>query len=233
MFGPVQPTQFDLYFSLFGIPVRVIPTFWLVGALFGFPLLQEGRGDLVLIWIACLFVSILVHEMGHALSAQAFGWPPQVFLYHFGGLAVFDPWRGYTMGRSIFISFAGPAAGFLLFGLVVAVELLLNQRGVVTNDYWSPLGQAFIQLKFINLYWGLVNLLPVLPLDGGRICEALCSHFIRRGNAADLTLKIGIGVGAVAAVFFFSQGRTYAGVLFALLAYQNFQAYQQRHSGYW
>ena len=67
MFGNVTPTPFDLNFSLFGIPVRIHPFFWLVAILTGWnPYLPK----LIVIWVACFFVSILVHEMGHALTAK-------------------------------------------------------------------------------------------------------------------------------------------------------------------
>ena len=228
MLGPVQPTPFDLYFSLAGIPVRVVPTFWLAGVLFGWPAVREERFDLLLVWIGCLFFSILVHEMGHALVAKAYGWAPQVFLYHFGGLAMFHPFHNYTMGRSIFVSFAGPGAGFILYGLVKGAAYAMQTSGTDPGPYGR---EAIFQLEWINLYWGLVNLLPVLPLDGGRICEELCRQYVRRGNPTELALKIGVGVGALAAVFFFSQDRTYPAILFALLALQNFQSLQAFSGG--
>ena len=88
MLGPVQPTEYDLQFSVFGIPVRVIPTFWLLAALLGWSLIQLGL-IYVLVWILVVFVSILAHELGHALTAARLGYPPRIFLYHFGGVAMF------------------------------------------------------------------------------------------------------------------------------------------------
>ena len=195
------PTRFDLKFFLFGIPVRVHPAFWIVGLLLGY---QKGDLRLTFIWLVVLFVSILVHEMGHALTARKFGWPPNILLYHFGGLAMFQPTFGWSRKRSILISLAGPGAGFLLYGLTLGVEeylssaardgqewaarLLINEvsiNGTSINEVglseidlsevnrqdisvrYSGVKFAITQLKWINLWWGVFNLLPVFPLDGG------------------------------------------------------------------
>lgn len=235
MLGQVQPTPYDLYFPFFGIPVRVTPWFWLAGVLTGYPLLQIRRFDYLLIWISCLFVSILIHELGHALAGKLFGWPSDVMLYHFGGVARFFHQDGYTTGRSVAVSFAGPWAGFLLYGIVLAVEYILVQGNHLPR--WRvgetmPLPQfAIMQLKYINLYWGLVNLLPVLPLDGGRISEALFEQY-RPRDGVTWCLRIGAAVGGLAAAFFFVMDNRFAGILFALLAIDNFQRLEQ-HRGGW
>ena len=116
MLGNVAPTEFDLRFSMFGIPVRVHPLFWAVSAFMGW---NPNDIKMTLIWIACVFVSILVHELGHALTARYFGWPPEIVLYHFGGLAMFQPYSGMTTKRSIIVSAAGPFAGFAFLGAVM------------------------------------------------------------------------------------------------------------------
>jgi len=235
MFGSVGPTPYDLAFPVGSIPVRVNPSFWIIAVVFNLSLLDAGRVDLLLIWVACLFVSILVHELGHAFLANAFGWPPQVFLYHFGGLAVYSPDRGHTTGRSILISFAGPAAGFLLYGILMATLFALRQRGVVIAD--DRLRFAILQLQWINLWWGLVNLLPVLPLDGGRIVEAVCERYSFR-SGREMALKISVGVaGAVAVAFLVLREQIgmsmYPVILFGFLCFQNLQELQARGGRGW
>ncbi len=236
MLGQVNPTPYDLYFPLFGIPVRVTPWFWLAGVFMGYPVLQDQRIDLLLVWMLCLFVSILIHEMGHALAGKMFGWPSDVMLYHFGGVARFYRQPGLTTGRSVTVSFAGPWAGFLFYGVVVGVEYLLIRGNHLPawrpNEVWPPAPQfAIYQLKWINLYWGLVNLLPVLPLDGGRISEALFNEYRPRTGMV-MCLKLSIFVGAVAAVSFFYLGEQFPGILFALLAVTNFQTLEQIRGGW-
>src|SRR5438067_1873655 len=101
MFGTVAPTPYDLRFSIFGIPVRVHPLFWVVTLLFA----SQGQHDpkLMLIGVVCFFASILVHELGHALTAQYFGWPPHIVLYSCGGYASYTPTWGHTTARNILI----------------------------------------------------------------------------------------------------------------------------------
>ena len=235
-----QPTRFDITFSIFGIPTRIHPGFWILGLLLRF---QVGDMRLTTIWIGCLFGSILVHELGHALVAQKYGWAPRIVLYHFGGLAPFQPSWGYTRKRSILLLLAGPGAGFLLYGIVLAVEhrliaALLDGQEWATRLLASPLNApgeprfipgtvfAIAQLKWINLYWGLMNLLPVYPLDGGQVCsEVLNARSGRKGMMR--THQVGMVTGAAAALFFVSQDRMFAGLMFAGIAYDNYQKYER------
>lgn len=223
MFGPVQPTPYDLTFSLFGIPVRVIAWFWLTAVILGFNSFHYGP-EYLLTWVAIVFVSILVHELGHAVVAAAFGYPPRILLYHFGGLALFSPGYNYSQARSILISFAGPAAGFLLAGLIY----LMMRAGVIGPfEYGTLPFFAVSQLLFVNIGWGLLNLLPVLPLDGGNICRDVCTSINpRRGErwATIIALVTAIGVAA----FAFQSRQTYIAILFGFMAYQNYEMLQRR-----
>lgn len=236
MLGQVGPSPYDLYFPLGPIPVRVTPWFWLAGVLTGFSALQMNppRPDLLLVWIGCLFVSILVHEMGHALVGLAFGWPSRVFLYHFGGVAQFDYQPQWTTGKSVAVSFAGPWFGFLLYGLVRLAEWLLyrDPAAIPAWAYDDRIREAFRQLEWINLWWGLINLLPVYPLDGGHISATLLEHYRGRGGQ-EWACKLSIGVAAVAALALFRLGSQFGGILFLLLAIDNYQRLEMFRRGYW
>ena len=99
MFGQVPQTQYDLHFQVLGIPVRIHPAFFVLCVIMGFSEgwareLQVNVLVPILLWTGVVFVSILVHELGHALMARNFGWPPNITLYHFGGLASFQPSYG-------------------------------------------------------------------------------------------------------------------------------------------
>lgn len=225
MFGQLGLTEFDLRFNCFGIPVRVTPWFWLVGLFTARHWIEQSMLDYAFIWVMCLFVSILIHEMGHALAANFFGWPPEVYLYHFGGLAVFQPYHGYTTWRSVFVSFAGPLAGFLFFGLATSVfvgrEFFSDEP---PSEYWLTI---FADITLINLFWGFVNLVPVLPLDGGQISRALFDRF-RPRDGIDWTLRVGIVSSLLTAMFFVKiSGLSFPTVLFGILFIQNLQMYQQ------
>jgi Zn-dependent protease len=235
MLGNASPTPYDLRFSLLGIPVRVHPLFWLFSAVMGW---DPDDLNYMLLWIVCVFVSILVHEFGHALTARYFGWPPKVVLYSFGGFASFTPTWGYTTTRSILVLLAGPGAGFVLFGVVWCVKQLLIQQRVLPEhpemllwDSASPTGlryTAFVlrQMAFINLWWGLVNLLPVFPLDGGQVARELLTH-LRPRDGLDISLKLSLLVGAGVSAYCFMHKDTWPGVLFGVLAFESFQHLQE------
>ncbi len=198
-------TQGDLNFSLLGIPVRVHPMFWLICVLFG---LSGTQGELgpILIWVGACFVSILVHEMGHALAARAHGWPPHITLYGMGGLASYQP-TYHTPRSQILITAAGPGAGFG-FALVVLAAISASghrvsfdwQLGGLLPIEFEPFDSARVNmvvyyLLFINIFWGLVNLLPVYPLDGGQISREVLGLV----NPAD-SLRQSLWLSVVAAI---------------------------------
>lgn len=239
--GEPAPMQGDLNFSLFGIPVRVQPAFWLIGALMGM-----GLGELptVLVWIVAFFIGILCHEMGHALVMRAYGFHPWITLYGLGGMASYDYSQAARAGRwttlrQIVISAAGPAAGFLLAALVVAA-LTLSGHDVIV-EVGAPLGlfagtpdklfgrwpaTYFVNdLLFVTVVYGIFNLLPVYPLDGGKIArEALVAVSPRGGVRVSLVLSILVAV--VLAVFAAARYQWFAALLFGYLAYGNYTALQ-------
>jgi membrane-associated protease RseP (regulator of RpoE activity) len=229
MFGPLRTTPYDLRFPLFGIPVNVTPWFWAAAVLTGWNSLSAGKYVLLLIWIACFFVSILVHELGHAVTARSFGCEPEIFLYEFGGLAVFRPNYRFTTTRSVLVSLAGPMAGFLLFGVVY-----LAKGPVESSAWYENLGETgqervydfFLQMIWINLAWGLVNLLPVIPLDGGRIAEAILTR-LRYRDGRELAIKFSIVVAGAAALWFYHINLTFGAILFGLLCFSNIASLQR------
>ena len=77
--GDPQRTQADLNFSLFGFPVRVSPFFWSVAAILGWGLVREPK--LFFLFILAAFLSILIHELGHAFAFRRFGTSARIVLY--------------------------------------------------------------------------------------------------------------------------------------------------------
>jgi len=230
--GEPGRTSYDLNFSVFGIPVRVHPLFWLIAVLLG------GRNpDLkfVAVFALCVFVSILVHELGHALAARSYGWPPSIVLHGFGGVTRYSPASGYTRRRAIWITFAGPLAGFILFAVVLGLEMMIASgatqqqewaRNLTTSSAWPLTGYALYSLRMLNLFWGLFNLLPVVPLDGGQICaELLNARSSHQGRVR--AAWIGMVTATVVGIWFLSRGMIIATLLFGGLAYENYQHYSQ------
>jgi stage IV sporulation protein FB len=218
---PVEGTPFDLQFPLGRIPVRVLPTFWLVAVWLGW---NPDRLDYVLIWVVSLFFSILIHELGHALVAEAFGYPTEITLYHFGGFARFQPGYHFPPHQSLLISLAGPFAQFFLAGLTIAVLIGFQFLKVPANEYADA---AFSDLLWINIAYPILNLFPLLPLDGGMILQALLGMAGLR-TAAIWTLRVSILTGVLAALLMVNLGATGMAVFFGLLVMQNVQELQAR-----
>jgi stage IV sporulation protein FB len=213
MFG-INPTPFDLRLIAFRIPIRVHPSFWIVAAFLGW---NPDRLDIVFLWVMCLFVSILVHELGHALVSEALGWPSEIVLYWCGGLALSQRYTQRTPWREIAVALAGPFAGFGLYALVRLVVSLFIESDWIHMEYSR---HVIAQLIWINLYWGLVNLLPVLPLDGGHVSQSLLI-LMRVPNPLRTACMLGALVAGAAAAYFFRAENQFAGMLFAMLCLQN------------
>lgn len=197
--------QLTLRFRLQRVPVSVDPWFWLTTVL----LAGRIQGPLLAVWVLVVFASVLAHEMGHALASRHFGATPRIHLYALGGLAYRD--RPLSRWRSVAVSLAGPGAGFLLGGIIWAVHRALPPL---------PEGTEFLlrSLEYANLGWGLVNLAPVLPLDGGHVMEQ-----VLRIRDTPRALKISAGVGGALALLALTQGSFGLTVFFGLLAARNVQ----------
>src|SRR5262249_58800220 len=130
----------------------------------------NGVTDLAL-WVACWFLSFLVHEMGHVLMGRAFGSDGHIVLYSFGGLAIGSN-DLYRRWQRILVSAAGPGAELLLAALLWFA--FLSPWAVLPFDPQTPLGLAVLMLLSVCLFWALFNLLPVWPLDGGMITREVC-----------------------------------------------------------
>ena len=250
LLGEPGQTQYDLRFQVAGIPVRVHPLFWLIGLIIG---ARSGDGVTMLVWIGVVFVSVLVHELGHAFVMRYYGHSPRVVLYMLGGLAIPDssPWSigaksaARTPYSQIIISAAGPAAGFGLALLTCAfiyaaggnVQLVQSLPifwtfdpgdGLLANNYMAI--NLVWALLFVNIFWGLLNLVPVYPLDGGQIArELFVMNDPWKGIVNSLWLSV-IAAGALA-LYGFRYGDWFIGLMFVSLAISSYQALQQFGGG--
>jgi stage IV sporulation protein FB len=220
MFAEPAPTRFDVKFSVAGVPVRIHPVFWLIAILLGF---SAGDPVYIVIWVAVVLISILVHEFGHALAFRALGERSKVVLYGMGGLTIPDSaaWGGlgrpaYSASQRVLISAAGPAAGFLLAAVVfvIAIAGILTMGGFFENLYVQAIFDA---LLWVNVVWGLVNLAPVLPLDGGQIARTILERLDPLGGLRKALWVSTVTGAAIAVVAFFTQ-YYFAAILFFMLA---------------
>jgi len=228
-------TQGDLNFTLFGISIRVHPFFWLMALLLGY---RAGDAGSVILWVAAVFLAILVHELGHALMMRAYGFQPSIILYGLGGLTSYNQTHFSHSDRSlreVLIVLAGPAAGFLLAALLVVVTLFLGHGEkllfvgpgnllpqIVLPD--SRFAELLNNLFFVCVFWGLINLLPVYPLDGGQVMRAI---FLKldphNGLVRSLTLSMFTAT-AMALYAFLKWNSIFVTLLFGYLAYASFMA---------
>jgi len=206
-----------LSFKIFGIPTRVHWIFWVMMALLG----GIGQKDMtpeklqgVIIIVGVGFVSIMVHELGHALTARRYGARPEIMLHGLGGVATY-PGVPMTRNQRLQVIAAGP-----FYGLALGVAAWLVWRFVLPASFVPSyhLRVLFAALMWINFVWTFLNVLPILPLDGGQFLETWM-----RGDKRKLRGQIGTGVAAAVVIYGLLHGQFFMAVMFGFLAYQNFQ----------
>jgi len=167
----------NLNFRFLGFPVAIHPIAWLV---LGFILLRQASGGpqaLVggVVLAVVLFVSILVHELGHALVARGYRLGPiEITIHGFGGLTTHR--RSPSASKSMAVTAGGPGAGLILGGLSLALYLPLVLTGLADGvSPTSPMGiltDLLSTMVWVNIFWSLFNLLPMSPLDGGQLLDS-------------------------------------------------------------
>ncbi len=201
-------------FRIGSIPVRIHPWFWLTALLLGGNF-RDPR--VIAIWIAIVFVSVLVHELGHAIAGMAFGLSPQIDLHGMGGTTSWATGRPLGHGRSIVVSVAGPLAG-------MSIALVLH---LAFAAGWRP-ANAYVEMGariayMVNIYWGILNLVPLLPLDGGNVMRSVL-HVLTGGRGEKPARVISIIVASVGLMYAFKQREIWFGFLAGLFAFRNLQA---------
>lgn len=195
------------------IPVRVDPSLLVVLALIGY---TDGVTlNEILIWVAVAAFCIFVHELGHAVAFLAFGRQPSILLYGFGGVTSAEgrmgPWP------SLVTSLAGPIAGFGLGGVILIAGLFAG-----TPDRGTLLHTAWVDGLFACFGFGILNLLPILPLDGGAALAAFLRG-IRGPSGEQIARYVSIGMATILAIIGFRSGQLFAGLFGVMFAVQNYQ----------
>ena len=204
-------------FSIFGIPVEVQPFFWVTLVILGGAIGADSAAEVfrILLFVLAGFFSVLIHELGHALTARSFGATTGIVLQAFGGYAAYS---GVRMSRwqSFLVTAAGPA---IQIALGVAVYFLLQSLPEVSNH-----GFYFLKiLMMISFVWAILNLLPVLPLDGGQMLNSALGP-----KRIKLTLIISIVVAVTVGLLMFLKTQSILFPVFlGMFAWQSFQALKE------
>lgn len=204
--------------SFRGTSVHVEISFFILLALFVFLDLERGvplRN--ALLWIPILFFSVLLHEAGHAaaIGLLRFG-PSEIRLASLGGVTInrraAKPWQ------EIVISLAGPAMSFALAAGAFSLLVLSGERSL------GPfLGALLPETAQANVVWGIFNLLPVYPLDGGHVIQQIARKVAKPVTAIRVSAYSSLAFSAILLVFGIMRSWFFLAILAALFGMQNWQ----------
>ena len=229
---------------------------------------------LMVIWVLCSLVAVMVHELGHVIMGRIFGQAGNITISGLGGQAVgeygeLSPWK------RIIVIFAGPGAGFLFVAGLVAVDgvywnwcmmwladwlkapffenlkchwFLIDQVNPlmrIDRGDFPTYNMVLMLLFIINLFTNIMNLLPIIPMDGGMIFKEVCVLISPKYGlkvAFGFSFLLAAGLAVYLLLYVLVQYRfmkepfplyypfafpEFSLIIFASLAYQSFQAYQQ------
>jgi Zn-dependent protease/CBS domain-containing protein len=201
----------------FGIPVYVSPYWFVIAGVFiviyandlSYSLHGGARYLVAAAFVVLLYLSVLVHELSHSVVARGYGLPVRrILLYPLGGISEIER-EPQTPGREFLVSAAGPAVSLLLgaagWGLAQAVTTGIS-------------GSLVRQLMMANIIVGIFNLLPGLPLDGGRMLRAAVWKVTKRPATATIAAAwVGRALAVALLVIPFYSGRLFGGDTVATL----------------
>ncbi len=183
-------------FRLGSIPVRIRPEFFILPVVFG---LQSGGAEKIALWAAIVFVSVLMHELGHAMAMRFYGFGPRIELHAMGGATSWPEGARPSEKQKLIVTLCGPgielAAGLAVYFGLSSVELPPLAR-------WAT--QVFAG---VNIIWALINLLPVLPWDGGLALDSTVTLITKRPRTrivGAISMLFG-GLAAIAAFTLFDK----------------------------
>ena len=205
--------------KIFDIPVRVRPFFFLVMAFLASNRLKTP--EFLVAWIAAAFVSVLIHEFGHAFTIKAFGGSPAIELYGMGGLTSWSPELRLSPFKHILVSLAGPFAGLVTGGVVVIFYFTLRPPDGLVQS-------TLRDLMFINIGWSILNLIPMLPLDGGNVVRSIEEWITGRADGKFtrvISILLAVGVLCVGLLVIHDRWIAFLGAFFVI---NNVMALMQR-----
>lgn len=204
--------------NIYGTKIYIHWTFWILALIVFFSNVSRGVGPAISAvgFIFSVFACVFLHELGHAGAARYFGRPTlDITLLPIGGIAriqggQLDPWPDG------WIAIAGPVVNFaiaILLGLGLSIGALpALELSKIQEMSWAQ------QLLVANLVLAVFNLMPLFPLDGGRILRCLLCYFTSRENAIEYSARVG-QFGAGFLTLFFLWNWNFTMVLFGIVLY--------------
>jgi len=208
---------------IFGFPLDIRPGFIILLALFAIVWSGQGNGD-VGIWLAvCVGGFTLAHELGHAFAARATGAEASIALDFLAGYASFEPTRPLKRWERAGISVAGPAVQIFL-GCAVLLAIGANPLEVQYVDS----GALQFAVWWAGPVIGLINLAPILPLDGGHIVMSGLD-VVLPGRSRNVMLYFSI-VATVSAIIYFGYTGSISPIFFIFPLVTQIQMLRHRHT---
>jgi len=206
--------------TIFGTTITLDFSFLILIIFFVAMSVQSSGMQLALLWAPILFISVLFHEFAHASMIGALGFgSSDIILQGMGGATYNDrrarPWQ------DLLISAAGPASNFLLASII---GLIISRVPAASRD---PFFIALLPLlAYANWFWGVLNLLPIGPLDGNSILRNFFRLFLRERPAFIISIWISIAVGVTVAIFCLITRQYFIAVLVAWYVWTSWTQWQ-------
>lgn len=201
-------------FRFFGVNCNVHPSFLLIVLVFTG--LYRDLSFVNVILGLMLTVSLLVHEYGHAFAAIYFGAKPEINLEGFGGTTSYR--SHLTEKQEFIVTLCGP----LIQTVLIIIPFLILKFHFFENDYVNRILYSTMKM---NIFWVIFNLLPIIPLDGGKIARYFFERFCG-DNWERMSLLTGVIVAIAVSPYYFFEGFYVFGSLLFFYGLKQLQAYQ-------
>ena len=203
-------------FTFLKIPVLIHPSFW-ISLVFFVGIYDSLTYEKLILGVIFIF-SLLFHEYGHGLTAQYFGKNPKIDLVAFGGYTSYYD-SSLTKKQRFLITLNGP----LFTGILILLSYYLLKSNIFLNYYMRYF--LYVTMR-LNIFWGIINLIPIYPLDGGKLLA-----YILETSFGQKGLKISLFIGNISAILacIYGFGNNYyiIGYLSLIYGFQNLQKYYQ------
>jgi Zn-dependent protease/CBS domain-containing protein len=180
-----------------GIDVFIHTTFLLIIGWVGFTYwIEQGTIEAVIsgiLFILLLFVFVVMHEYGHALTARRYGIKTRdITLYPIGGVARLERMPERPI-EELWVALAGPAVNVVI-AIVLFAYLAITQSMEPLTSLTISTGSLVERLMIVNLWLVGFNLIPAFPMDGGRVLRALLGLRLEYVQATQIAATIGQGI---------------------------------------